>query len=207
MSFRSQTNYHHLPRILWYAQQKRQLRFAKQAFFILFFATQYNTVEPLLKHISIIWTPLYYARFCLSKGHQLHTRIKPLKKKRGHPREEDTREERGLPRARPATQALFTTLNIDINKKQHNFRQTGSLRFTKYNLSVDQSCQTQLKSVFRVRIGVWMKNSRLFPKTMISFSRVNFIKYTIDWNATKVGTNLFPWCTVSNTLTTVQCGH
>ena len=164
MSFRSQTNYHHLPRILWYAQQKRQLRFAKQAFFILFFATQYNTVEPLLKHISIIWTPLYYARFCLSQGHQLHTRIKTFKRKRGAPeRRGHTRGERSPARASCNTGLIYNA-QYRYQQKAAQFPSNGIVKVYKIQLECRSILSNPIKKRLQGSYGCMDEKFKTFSK-------------------------------------------
>lgn len=70
-----------------------------------------------------------------------------------------------------------------IKKKQHYvFPSDGISKVYKIQLECQSILSNPIKRRLQVRTDVWMRNSRLFPKTIISFSKANFIKYTIHRN-------------------------
>lgn len=61
-----------------------------------------------------------------------------------------------------------------INKKQHYvFPSDGIAKVYKIQLECQSILSNPIKRRLQVRTDVWMRNSRLFPKTIISFSKAN----------------------------------
>ena len=111
--------------------------------------------------------PLSYGQFCLSQGHQLHTHIKISNRKKGRPREEDTREERGLlARASCNTGSIY---NAQYRHQQKGAQLPSDRIINVYKIQLE--CRSILSNPSKMRL---QGSYRCLDEKLKTFSKNNY---------------------------------